>query len=342
MSPTIRDVALRAGVAPSSVTRVLGNYSNVTPEMRERVMTAVREVGYQPDLLAAGLRRGYTKTVGVLVNDVLNPAIAEIIDAIESDLRLQGYGVLLANSHGEAALDVDNLRLLSQRRVDALIASVADDTNSETIAALSKIDIPTVLLDRDFDEGTHSSVITDHRYAARLLTDHLLDNGHRRIAIISGPVSAYPSRERVASVVETMRERGLDPGQGFQVAGRGSERFGAEAVGHLLEAPEPPSAVIVGNGNSGAIAGVLTELRRRGVRIGADIAVAVAEDGALATLHTPALTAVRRDIGELGRRAARMVLTRLSDASRPTQMVVLPAHLVVRESTDWTYRDPGA
>src|ERR1700710_2070641 len=169
---TIRDVATRAGVAPSSVTRVLSGHPNVSPALRGRVMAAVEEVGYNPDLVAAGLRRGYTKTVGIIVNDVLSPVLALMIDVVESELRRAGYGVLLANSHGQAGNDVENVRLLHQRRVDALLAAFADDRNPDLVKALSALPIPVVLLDREIDTHEFSAVVSDHRAGAQQLAEH--------------------------------------------------------------------------------------------------------------------------------------------------------------------------
>jgi LacI family transcriptional regulator len=338
---TIREVAEKAGVAPASVTRVLGGYPNVSDELRERVLTAVREVGYEPDLVAAGLRRGYTKTIGMIVNDILNPVVAQMVDVIEDELRMAGYGVILANSNGQSTNDLANLRLLHQRRVDGLIASVADDTNADLIATMAGLPIPVVLLDRQIESENLSAVLSDHRYAARALTNHLMDKGHREIAIISGSISAYPSRERVNGVLDAMRERGLAIRPEFQISGRGSEEFASRSLASLLDQPVPPTAVIVGNGNTAAMVGVLRELRRRGVRLGADVAVAAAEDGPLASLHTPAITAVERDITDLGRRAARMVLGQLAKDTLRAHTVVLPTRLIIRESTDWTLPTPA-
>ncbi|WP_022886780.1 LacI family DNA-binding transcriptional regulator [Glaciibacter superstes] len=338
---TIREVADKAGVAPASVTRVLGGYPNVSDELRERVLTAVREVGYEPDLVAAGLRRGYTKTIGMIVNDILNPVVAQMVDVVEDELRVAGYGVILANSNGQSAHDLVNLRLLHQRRVDGLIASVADDTNPDLIATMAGLPIPVVLLDRQIELENLSAVLSDHRYSARALANHLIDHGHRQIAIISGATSAYPSRERVTGVLDVMRERGLPVRPEFQVSGRGSEEFASRSLSSIMDQPEPPTAIIIGNGNTAALVGVLHELRRRGVQIGVDIAIAAAEDGPLVSLYTPAITAVERDIIDLGRRAARMVLAQLAKDTLRAQTIVLPTRLVIRESTDWTLPAPA-
>lgn len=336
---TIREVATRAGVAPSSVTRVLSGHPNVSDELRDRVLAAVQEVGYKPDLVAAGLRRGYTQTVGIIVNDVLNPVVAQMIDVVESELRQAGYGVILANSHGQAGNDIENVRLLHQRRVDALLASFSDDTSRELVAALSALPIPVVLLDREVDSQDFSAVISDHGTGARLLADHLIERGHREIGVISGALSAYPSRSRVRALSDGLAKHGAPLRPEMILAGRGSEQFGRQSVAQLMDDPHPPTAIVIGNGNTAAIAGVIGELRRRGVQVGQDIALAGADDGPLLALHTPGITVIARDVEDLARRAANLVLHRLEDKRPGVHTVLLPTRLIVRPSTDWTLPD---
>ena len=333
---TIRDVATRAGVAPSSVTRVLSGHPNVSIELRERVLAAVHEVGYKPDLVAAGLRRGYTQTVGIIVNDILNPVVAQMIDVVESELRRAGYGVILANSHGQSDNDIENVRLLQQRRVDALLAAFSDDTNPDLVEVLSALPIPVVLLDREVPSPDFSAVVSDHGMGARLLAEHLVERGHRDIGVVSGSLTAYPSRSRVESLTEALDRLGAPLRPEFVIAGRGSAQFGMRAVAQLVDDPRPPTAIVIGNGNTAAIAGAIAELRRRGVRVGQDVALAASDDGPLLALHTPGITAMARDVEDLARRAANLVLHRLDDKKPGVHTVILPTQLVVRESTDWT------
>lgn len=336
---TIRDVALRAGVAPSSVTRVLSGHPNVSVELRDRVLAAVREVGYKPDLVAAGLRRGYTRTVGIIVNDILNPVVATMIDVVEGELRRAGYGVILANSHGQADQDIENVRLLQQRRVDALLAAFSDDTSLELVAALKGLQIPVVLLDRELPSPDFSAVVSDHAMGARLLAEHLIERGHREVAVISGSLTAYPSRSRVAALTRVLSTLGAPLRPEFIIAGRGSHEFGVSSVARLMDDPQPPSAIVIGNGNTAAIAGAIGELRRRDIGVGKDIALAASDDGPLLALHTPAITAMSRDVEDLARRAANLVLHQLDDKRATGHTVVLPIQLVVRPSTDPRIRD---
>ncbi|MET0457189.1 MAG: LacI family DNA-binding transcriptional regulator [Mycobacterium sp.] len=333
---TIRDVALKAGVAPSSVTRVLSGHPNVSVDLRDRVLAAVHEVGYKPDLVAAGLRRGYTQTVGIIVNDVLNPVVAQMIDVVEGDLRRAGYGVILANSHGQSDNDIENVRLLHQRRVDALLAAFSDDTNPELVDVLSALPIPVVLLDREIASHEFSAVISDHGMGARLLAEHLIERGHREIGVISGSLSAYPSRSRVQNIGQTLARSGVPLRPEFTIAGRGSTEFGVQSVARLMDDPQPPTAIVIGNGNTAAIAGVIGELRRRGLKVGEDIAIAGSDDGPLLALHTPGITVIARDVEDLARRAATLVLNRLDDKKPGVHTVVLPTRLILRPSTDWS------
>ena len=332
---TIREVAQRAGVSPASVTRVIGGYPNVSEGLRERVLEAVNAVGYKPDLLAAGLRRGTSHTVGVIINDILNPAIAQMVDIIESELRTSGYGVILANSNGDPANDLPSLLLLGQRRVDAIIASFADDTAEDLAAHLSGSTIPIVLLDRKTSVAGVSAVLTDHYSASCTLTEHLLEMGHTKIALINGDPSGYPSRERSKGFLDTLRKNGVSPQEAFQLSHRGSEEFGQSATADIFSLPSPPTALIVGNGNTGALAGVLGEIRSRGIVLGRDLALAASEDGPLASLHTPPITTLHRDISYFSLRATRLTLQYLSKETRHHSEILLAIYLVVRESTNW-------
>src|SRR5438093_1333575 len=202
--PGMREVAERAGVAMSSVSRVLSGHPDVSPKMRRVVMAAVRELGYQPDMLAQGLRRGKTFSVGFTVSDIANPALAEIVTGAEKRLRAAGYSLLLTNSEGDPALDVEHISLLERRRVDGLILSLAEEHHPETVAALRRVTIPVVLVDRDVPPGVKARCVAfDHAAGMRSATERLLTLGHREFALITGGPER-PARERRHAVEETL------------------------------------------------------------------------------------------------------------------------------------------
>jgi LacI family transcriptional regulator len=205
----MREVAEHAGVAMSSVSRVLSGHPDVSPRMRAVVMAAVSELGYQPDMLAQGLRRGRTFSVGFTVSDIANPVLAQAVTGAEKRLRRSGYSLLLTNSEGRPELDVEHILLLARRRVDGLILSLAEEHHEGTAEALRAVDTPVVLVDRDAPDGVSASCAAfDHASGMQAAAEHLLALGHRDFAlIIGGP--ERPARERRRGLEETLAAAGV-------------------------------------------------------------------------------------------------------------------------------------
>ena len=324
----MREVAGRAGVAMSSVSRVMSGHPDVSAAMRARVLAAVEELGYQPDMLAQSLRRRETRTVGFVVGDISNPLFAEIVTAFESTLRTNGYSMLLTNSLGDAALEASHVGLLRQRRVDGLVISVLDETHPETIDLLRELDIPIVVLDRNLPAGIPASrVLSDHRSGMKAAALHLLDLGHRRIALIGG-TGVRPALERRAGLVEAFESRGLPPTYTL-VEGSFSVEDGEIAMRRLLDQPEPPSAVIAG-GNQ-LMLGALRVVAERQLALGDVLSFVGCDNVAITDLFQPAVAVVRRDNFAMGRAAAELLLARMRDDAEPSD-VVLPTEFVARPS----------
>ena len=291
---TIKEVARRAGVAPSSVTRVLSGHPNVSDGLRAKVLAAVEEVGYRPDLLAAGLRRGSSHTVGVIVSDIINPLLAEMVDALDVKLRDHNYTILLANSHGDPARDVESIHLLRQRRTDGLIVMVLDETQPDLQQALRDLPMPVVLLDRQI-EGVDaaSAVLSDHHRGTRELTLHLLDAGHERLALLRSPRgTTYPGRERTRGFLSALADRGIPAEAAKIMDARPTIESGKRLAAELLDSDDPPTAIVVGP--NPMLAGVLQELQRRKLWVGRDLALACLDDVPIAALHQPPITALNR------------------------------------------------
>jgi LacI family transcriptional regulator len=324
----MREVAERAGVAMSSVSRVLAGHPDVSPLMTEKVMRAVEELDYQPDMLAQSLRRRETLSVGFVVGDISNPLMAEITTGFESTLHSNGYSMLLTNSLGDPDLEAAHIALLSHRRVDGLVISMLDETNPESLGKLRGLDIPVVVLDRNLPpELRVSRVLSDHRSGMRAAGLHLLELGHRRLALIAG-TAVRPTLERRAGLEEAFAERGLPPTYTVE-EGVFSVEHGASAMGRLLALPEPPTAVIAG-GNQQML-GALRVVSEQGVRLGQDVSFVGCDDVAITDLFQPAVAVVRRDNQAMGRRAAELLLARIRDGAPPSD-AVLPTEFVPRPS----------
>jgi LacI family transcriptional regulator len=207
---SMREVAELADVAISSVSRVLSDHPDVSTEMRARVLEAVDQLEYEPDFLAQSLRRGATLSVGYIVGNISNPLIATITSGAESVLRSAGYSMLLMNSENNAELDEAHIRFFQARRVDGMILSLASELRPETIDVLAQVDVPIVMIDRDLPAELGASIVrNDHRAGMRSAVEHLLDFGHRRIALITGALDLWPVRERLAGMAEAVGARGI-------------------------------------------------------------------------------------------------------------------------------------
>lgn len=325
----MREVAERAGVALSTVSRVLSGHPDVSEAMRERVHAAVAELGYQPNFLARSLRRQETLTVGFVVADISNPLFAEIAKEAETALRDAGYLMLLTNSESDPELDTAHIRLFDQRRVDGLIISLAREGHEPTLELLRELELPLVVLDREVGpEVGASRVLSDHRSGMRAALRHLYELGHRRIGVVLGqPVRA--TLERRAAIAEAADELGL-PRDAFRVLETGGSDAEATraALAELLDADAPPTAVVVGANQ--VVASALIELADRGLVLGRDLSVVACDEVEVNLVHRPPVAVVRRDTAEIGRVAAALLLERLR--GEPPRDVVLPTAFVPRAS----------
>ncbi len=324
---TIKDVADRAGVALSSVSRVLNGHPAVSESLRQRVMKSVAALNYQPDFTASSLRRGSTLSMGFLVRDIANPLFSDMVKAVEEVLQADGYQVLLANSNGDPDRDTLHIREFIRRRMDGLFLSLSSEDHRETVAALQTADVPMVLIDRTIPDLSASIVKSDHFTGVRDATRHLVQQGHRRIAMITGPREVIASRERVRGFKAGLRGTEVRFAAQLCRMGSYSVEFGSEQLQQLMALDEPPTAVIAGGAMTGY--GVLMGARRLGLSIPDDLAMVGCDSWPYPELFTPALTVVRRSGADIGRAAARLLL----EAPATPREVMLPTELVIGETT---------
>ncbi len=325
----MREVAELADVAISSVSRVLSGHPDVSVPMRERVLAAVRELEYEPDFLAQSLRRGATLSVGFVVGDISNPLMADFAAGAESVLRGAGYSMLLMNSENDPEHDVAHIRFFQSRRVDGMILSIASEHHRDTLELLSQLETPFVVVDRDVPaELGASAVLSDHRTGMAEAVNHLLDLGHRRIALVAGSLDLRPGHARLAAMREAVAARGLTD-ETVYLSGSFTAEHGEIATRELLDMPEPPTAIIVG-GNQ-LLVGALRTIAARVIRLGGDISLVTCDDVPLAELYQPPIASVSRDSVTIGRTAAELLMRRLADDAGP-ETAILPTTFIARAS----------
>jgi LacI family transcriptional regulator len=327
MRTTVRDVAREAGVAISSVSRVLSGHPNVREELRQRVLEAADRLGYRTNLIARSFRTDTTRSIGFIVGDISNPLMAEIALGAERVLAANGYATLLTNSEGDPNLDAHNVGIFEQRRVDGVLLSLASERHARTLAALRALDVPRVVIDRRLPPDLAASAVwSDHAVGVRAAVDDLVSCGHHRIALVVGN-PMRPSRERQRAFEKAAAAHDLGDGA-VVVGGSMTIAHGEAAADDLLTAHDPPTAIILG-GNQ-LLVGALRSMRRHRISVGTDVSLVTCDDLPLAELHDPPIAVVTRDLGALGRTAAELLVERLGGGAART--ITLPTDYVHRPS----------
>lgn len=325
----VREVAERAGVAISSVSRVLSKHPDVSEPMRERVLAAVDELGYEPDFLAQSLRRGSTTSVGFIVGDITNPVMANLARGAEGVLRAAGYSMLLMNSDGDPELDEAHIRFFLSRRVDGMVLSLASEKRRATLELLAQINVPVVVMDREVPARIGANaVLSDHRAGMRAAVEHLIDLGHHRIALITASLEMRAGRERVGGMRDAVEARGIAD-ETTALPGSLLAEHGEAATNDLFSRAQPPTAIIAG-GNQ-LLIGTLRALTARGIRVGEDVALVTCDDVPLSELYKPPIATITRDTVGMGRVAAELLLSHLQLAQEPAT-VILPTTFKPRAS----------
>lgn len=325
----MRKVAERADVAISSVSRVLSGHPDVSEKMRDRVLAAVSELEYEPDFLAQSLRRGETLSVGFVLGDISNPLLSDIVLGAETELRKAGYSLLLMNSENDPELDVRSIAFFHTRRVDGMLLSTVGESAPELLQALRQIHAPVVLVDREVPADIGASmVLNDHASGMTAAVRHLIELGHRRIALIGGSRDTVPGREREQALRKAVDEQ-ADPVDVTVLAGSFSSDHGAAATRTLLDDSDPPTAIVCGSNQ--LLVGCLRVLNERSINVGHDLSIVTCDEVPASELFHPRIAAITRDPVELGRTAAELLVRRLRDAVEP-ERVVLPTEFVPTDS----------
>jgi LacI family transcriptional regulator len=330
---TVHDVARRAGVSTSTVSHVVNNTRFVSDELRERVLTAMRELDYTPNAAARMLILKRSHTIGLIVSDIRNPFFASVARGVEDVAQEQGYTVVLCNSDENAERETACLSALETRAVDGVLLASAGVADAH-LSRLVRAGYPIVLVDRDLPELGAPAVLLDNEGAAYTAVTHLISCGHRRIAMLSGRAAISTTTERVAGYRRALREAGIDVDDRLVVSGASTSEGGAIATNSVLDLEEPPSAIF--SGNNLMTIGALQAIANRGLVVPDDIALLGFDDFPFpwSDAFRPHLTTIAQPTYELGRRAAELLVHRLkSSPSRTAERVVLEGQLVVRESS---------
>ncbi|HEY2224122.1 LacI family DNA-binding transcriptional regulator [Actinomycetospora sp.] len=326
------DVARLAGVSTATVSHVLNNTRAVSDDTRAAVLAAVEETAYTPNTVARSLATSRTTTLGLVLSAISNPYFGELLSAAESAAAAAGYTLLLVDPHEDPDYERTVVARLHHHRVDGVVLAPSARPDA-ALEYLARHEVPTVLLDRLLSVGlaaTLDQVGSENQEATATLTRHLVEHGHRRIALVAGLAGLATTDERRAGYVQALAAAGIERDPTLEVSGDSATDPARIAMAGLLGLPEPPTAVVVGN-NSMTI-GVIAALRDAGSRVPDDVAVVAFDDFAWADLFAPRLTVMAQPFARIAAEAVRLLLRRRAEPGAAREVLRLPPFFVVRES----------
>ncbi|GGW83782.1 LacI family DNA-binding transcriptional regulator [Alteromonas halophila] len=326
----IRDVAQRASVSVATVSRTLQHPDRVAAKSREKVMNAIAELGYKPNLMAVKFRSGKTQNLVVLVPAVSNVFFARVISGMQEAAAEHGYAILLANTTGNEDIEQQYAKMVSTSQADGLIQLRAnnplDKSLSNEFGLLPMVNACEVMQDTAFPVVT-----LDNRAAANAMTTHLLELGHRHIAMIKGPQSSPLTLERLAGYRDALHQAGLSVDESLLFPGDFTLSSGFDAAQHILSCSPRPTAVFCENDETAM--GAMHAFKVNGLRVPDDISVAGFDDIAFAQYCDPPLTTISQPAEEFGRTAVTLLLDVLAGRIRKAPRVIMPFELIARAST---------
>lgn len=336
----MKDIARDLNVSVVTVSKVLRNHSDISPETRERVWKRVKELRYQPNWAARSLVTGRSYTIGLVIPTMTHPFFAEIAKGISGKIRRKGYSLVISSSEEDGDLEKMEIEHLLARQVDALIiASVQESV--ESFHHIQERKVPYVLIDRRFPGLNSNYVGVDDEEIGRLATEHLIQGGSRRIAHIRGPALSTGSG-RMEGYRNALVRHGLEFSPDCVVTGRSyddnAEESGCEAMRKLLELDPRPDAVFCFN--DPIAIGAMKAIWEAGLHVPHDVALIGAGNLRFDELFRVPLSSVDQGSVTLGERAANLALQLIKQRKNPAraQEIVLPAKIIVRESSMNTVR----
>lgn len=328
--PTLRDVALAAGVSPATVSRVLAGSRNVGEPLASTVREAAAQLDYRPNSAARALRRQTTDTVGMVVPNIVNPFFPAVVQAVEAALAASGRSLLLCDAQDDHALEARRVQALLARDIEALLISPVDSVASAVTVRSAAGRVRVVQIDRWVDAPT-DKVLVDQAAGIAAVVAHLVGQGRRRLAFVTSSLSISTAVERLAAYREGVAAHGAEGAERILV-GDFSLGWGREAGEHLAQSRATlPDAVVCANDLIAL--GVVQALRRAGLEVPGEVAVTGFDDTSLAELGEIPLTTVRQPFEAVGLEAVRLLSADGDGRVPPPRRLVLEPTLVVREST---------
>jgi LacI family kdg operon repressor len=328
---TIAQVASEAGVSKTSVSRFLGGeLAALSENIRHQIERTISDLGYQPNQMARGLKRGRTRLIGMVVADILNPYTVAVLQGVEASCQQHGYTLILCNTGNDEKRERQSLAALRSYSVEGLIVNT-QGRNIQSLG-LEQAGLPVVLVDRRIEGFDFDLVGLDNVQAARAATCHLIEQGFTDIALITGPLEGVSSRQgRAGGFTAVLAEHPLCHGEILEVDLDDERAFDARIGQFIAGRKSRRTALLAANGMVTLQTALL--LQRKGVRIPDDVGLLGFDELPWSVLVGPGLSTIEQQTYDIGVAAMKCLLDRLEDTQLPPREVLLPGRLIVRGST---------
>lgn len=328
--PSMKDVAIYAGVSVATVSRVLADKPHVRPEIRAAVLSAVAALNYRPNRVASNLRKQSSAVIGLLVTDIRNPFFTAIARAIEDVAISRGMSVFLCNTDENPDKEHLYLNTLLEENVAGMILAPAQES-LEPYDFLMESGTPVVTIDRRIEGARLDCVLSDNTQSAYELTKHLIERGYTRIAAVIGLKGSTTGRERMQGYRAALSEYSIPFNPNTAVYAPPRESEGEVIIRQFLDSRQRPDALLTGN--SRLTLGALNAIRTAGLTFPHDLALAGFDETAWMSHVGAGVTVISQPTYEMGQTAAELLFQRMETPGRPTREVILKGTLIERGST---------
>ncbi len=335
-NPTIKDIAKKLKISPSTVSRALRNHPDISKETKSKVKKLAQKIDYQPNSIAQSLKARKTHTIGVIVPEIRHDFFSTVISGIEDVAYDRGYTILVSQSHENEEKERLNIKAMISNRVDGLMISISQNTkNKEPFLSLKRQKIPFIFFDRTFNDNNFetSMVVVDDFEGAQIAVEHLIKKGYQRIAHLAGPEFIPISRERLDGYKSALKKYNIRYDKQLVIHGGFNEEDGIIGFQKILQLKKMPDAIFAVN--DPVAIGAFMQIKQNGLKIPDDIALIGFSDNPVMSLIEPAVTTVKQPMYEIGQTAAKLLLEQIENDKgtfKPREEV-LKTELIIREST---------
>ncbi len=334
MSVTMQDIAEKCGVSKATVSRVLNNSGYVKEETREFIMKTIKELKYTPSAVARSLSKNETNIIGVIVPDINNPFFGEVIKGISNVADKENLNIFFYDTDENIEKEFKALKIIKEQRVQGIIITPTSDKNefnSEYLSVLENLGIPIVLIDRDVKYSNFDGVFLDNIKGAYEATEAFIKEGHEKIAIIAGPTTSKPGRDRFRGYEKAMYMNKLKINEKYVFYGDFKSESGYKIAKKILKMKDRPTGIFVCNNMMNL--GCIKALYEEGLKIPEDIAVIGFDEIECFNVLDMKISVIARPTTEMGIAAMEILLDRLKNKNTmETKRIILSPKLLLKGS----------